>query len=180
VVASPVLVRNVNRSACHTGRVRSAGPSATEPQRDVGPDPAPDDDGLKEACGVFGVYAPGQHVAHLTYLGLYALQHRGQESAGIAVADGRSITVVPIYRARERGEMAGLDDLRGQVAVLHSPRAARRLSELVGSGDRSAIRIAAISRPTAEAAGEGWQEVRVASSPNDTELLALAAWLCET
>ena len=52
------------------------------------------DDAPKEACGVFGVYAPGQPVAHLTYLGLYALQHRGQESAGIAVADGRSITVV--------------------------------------------------------------------------------------
>jgi amidophosphoribosyltransferase len=45
------------------------------------------------ACGVFGVYAPGQHVAHLTYLGLYALQHRGQESAGIAVSDGSTITV---------------------------------------------------------------------------------------
>jgi len=65
--------------------VRSGGPSESEPQRD---------DGLKEACGVFGVYAPGQPVAHFTYLGLYALQHRGQESAGIAVADGRSITVV--------------------------------------------------------------------------------------
>lgn len=45
-------------------------------------------------CGVFGVYAPGQPVAHLTYLGLYALQHRGQESAGMAVSDGASVTVV--------------------------------------------------------------------------------------
>ena len=43
------------------------------------------DDTPKEACGVFGIYAPGQPVAHLTYLGLYALQHRGQESAGMAV-----------------------------------------------------------------------------------------------
>ena len=43
---------------------------------------SPDDDTPKEACGVFGVFAPGQPVAHLTYLGLYALQHRGQESAG--------------------------------------------------------------------------------------------------
>ena len=50
--------------------------------------------GLKEACGVFGVYAPGQPVAHLTFLGLYALQHRGQEAAGMAVSDGDSITVV--------------------------------------------------------------------------------------
>ena len=46
------------------------------------------------ACGVFGVYAPGQPVSHLAYLGLYALQHRGQESAGIAVSDGETITVV--------------------------------------------------------------------------------------
>ncbi|MBW3555563.1 MAG: amidophosphoribosyltransferase [Actinobacteria bacterium] len=46
-----------------------------------------------EACGVFGVYAPGQPVAHLTYDGLYALQHRGQESAGMAVSDGDFITV---------------------------------------------------------------------------------------
>jgi amidophosphoribosyltransferase len=50
--------------------------------------------GPKDACGVFGIYAPGQPVAHLSYLGLYALQHRGQESAGIAVSDGESITVV--------------------------------------------------------------------------------------
>ena len=42
----------------------------------------------KEECGVFGVFAPGEDVAALTYLGLYALQHRGQESAGIAVTDG--------------------------------------------------------------------------------------------
>ena len=54
----------------------------------------PDDDSPKEACGVFGVYAPGQPVAHLTYLGLYALQHRGQESAGMAVSDGEQVTVV--------------------------------------------------------------------------------------
>ncbi len=51
------------------------------------------DDGLREACGVFGVFAPGKPVSHLTYLGLYALQHRGQESAGMAVADGETLTV---------------------------------------------------------------------------------------
>jgi amidophosphoribosyltransferase len=51
------------------------------------------DDSPKEACGVFGVYAPGQAVAHLTYLGMYALQHRGQESAGMAVSDGATLMV---------------------------------------------------------------------------------------
>ncbi|HEV7851499.1 MAG TPA: hypothetical protein VGP27_09075, partial [Mycobacterium sp.] len=49
---------------------------------------APVSDEPKEECGVFGVWAPGEEVAKLTYYGLYALQHRGQEAAGIAVADG--------------------------------------------------------------------------------------------
>jgi amidophosphoribosyltransferase len=47
----------------------------------------------KEACGLFGVWAPGEDVARLTYFGLHALQHRGQESAGIAVSDGQNILV---------------------------------------------------------------------------------------
>ena len=47
-----------------------------------------------EACGVFGVFSPGSAVAHLAYLGIYALQHRGQESAGIATSDGDHLTVV--------------------------------------------------------------------------------------
>jgi amidophosphoribosyltransferase len=46
-----------------------------------------------EECGVFGVYAPGQDAAHLISFGLFALQHRGQESAGIAVSDGQTTTV---------------------------------------------------------------------------------------
>ncbi len=49
---------------------------------------------LREACGVFGILLPGAEVARLTYDGLYALQHRGQESAGMAVADGTDLTVV--------------------------------------------------------------------------------------
>jgi amidophosphoribosyltransferase len=50
-------------------------------------------DSPKEACGVFGVRDPQQPAAHLTYLGLFALQHRGQESAGIAVSDGTKIMI---------------------------------------------------------------------------------------
>jgi amidophosphoribosyltransferase len=48
-------------------------------------------DRFQEACGVFAVLAPGQPVASLCYFGLYALQHRGQESAGIAVFDGSKV-----------------------------------------------------------------------------------------
>jgi amidophosphoribosyltransferase len=47
----------------------------------------------REECGVFGVWAPGEEVAKLTYFGLYALQHRGQEAAGIAVSDGSQVLV---------------------------------------------------------------------------------------
>ncbi|MFA5786853.1 MAG: amidophosphoribosyltransferase [Actinomycetota bacterium] len=52
------------------------------------------DEGPREACGVFGIWAPpGTEVSKHIFYGLYALQHRGQESAGIAVSDGRSIVV---------------------------------------------------------------------------------------
>ena len=53
----------------------------------------PSDRPPQDACGVFGVWAPGEEVAKLAYYGLYALQHRGQESAGIAVSDGGRIVV---------------------------------------------------------------------------------------
>ena len=45
----------------------------------------------KEECGLFGVWAPGDDVARLTYFGLFAQQHRGQESCGIAVSDGQNV-----------------------------------------------------------------------------------------
>lgn len=51
------------------------------------------DDKPHEECGVFGIYAPGEEVARTTFFGLYALQHRGQESAGIAATDGSHISV---------------------------------------------------------------------------------------
>ena len=51
------------------------------------------EDRPEEACGVFATYAPGEEVGRMTYFGLQALQHRGQESAGIAVADGHTLTV---------------------------------------------------------------------------------------
>ena len=51
------------------------------------------DDSPKEECGVFGIFAPGEEVARITFFGLFALQHRGQESAGIAVSDGKRIKI---------------------------------------------------------------------------------------
>jgi amidophosphoribosyltransferase len=52
-----------------------------------------EDDHPHEECGVIGVFAPNEDVARMTFFGLYALQHRGQEAAGIAVADGQTISM---------------------------------------------------------------------------------------
>lgn len=68
---------------------------------------------IGHACGVFGVYAPGQPVSNLVYLGLFALQHRGQESAGISVSDGETITVV-----KDMGLVSQVFDER-RLAPLH-------------------------------------------------------------
>lgn len=71
------------------------------------------DDGRPgEECGVFGVYAPGKPVAHLCYLGIFALQHRGQESAGIATSDGHHLTVV-----KDMGLVSSVFDDRTLVAL---------------------------------------------------------------
>lgn len=75
----------------------------------------------QDACGVFGVWAPGEQVAKLSYFGLYALQHRGQESAGIAVADGNHIVVY-----KDMGLVSqvftedSLEALQGHLAIGHT------------------------------------------------------------
>ncbi len=75
----------------------------------------------EEACGVFGVYAPGEDVARLTYFGLHALQHRGQESAGIAVGDGETVTVTKNLGLVSRVfRESDLDSLPGDVAMGHT------------------------------------------------------------
>ncbi len=66
---------------------------APRPDGRLSHDLLPHEKGPQDACGVFGVWAPGEEVAKLAYFGLYALQHRGQESAGIATSDGRHLLV---------------------------------------------------------------------------------------
>jgi amidophosphoribosyltransferase len=71
-------------------------------------------------CGVFGVWAPGEDVAKLTYFGLYALQHRGQESAGIAVSNGRQILVYKdMGLVSQAFDETTLDSLKGHLAIGH-------------------------------------------------------------
>jgi amidophosphoribosyltransferase len=73
-----------------------------------------------EECGVFGVWAPGEDVANLTYYGLYALQHRGQEAAGIAVSDGRRMVVFKdLGLVSQVFDEQVLASLKGHIAVGH-------------------------------------------------------------
>ncbi|WP_245928631.1 amidophosphoribosyltransferase [Murinocardiopsis flavida] len=74
----------------------------------------------QDACGVFGVWAPGEEVSKLSYFGLYALQHRGQESAGIALSDGERIVVYKdMGLVSQVFNEATLDSLRGYLAIGH-------------------------------------------------------------
>src|SRR5262249_52637115 len=78
-------------------------------------------DELNEACGLFGVWAPGEDVARITFFGLFSLQHRGQESAGMAVSDGQHILVF-----RELGLVSQVFDertlatLQGDLCIGHT------------------------------------------------------------
>ena len=81
----------------------------------------PLDRGPQDACGVFGVWAPGEEIAKLTYFGLYALQHRGQESAGIAASNGKQILIYrdmglvsQVFHERD------LEMLQGHIALGHT------------------------------------------------------------
>ncbi|MFT4083989.1 MAG: amidophosphoribosyltransferase [Nocardioides sp.] len=81
----------------------------------------PHDLGPQDQCGVFGVWAPGEDVAKLTYFGLYALQHRGQESAGIAVSNGRQILVYKdMGLVSQVFDETILDTLQGHLAIGHA------------------------------------------------------------
>ena len=80
----------------------------------------PTDRPPRDACGVFGVWSPGEDVAKLAYFGLYALQHRGQESAGIAVSDGTRIVVFKdMGLVPQVFDESVLNTLRGHIAVGH-------------------------------------------------------------
>jgi amidophosphoribosyltransferase len=72
-------------------------------------------------CGVFGVRAPSRDVARLSYFGLYALQHRGQESAGIAVSeDGRLTALRDLGLVPQVFDERSLSGLRGELAIGHT------------------------------------------------------------
>jgi len=103
----------------------------------------PSNDKFKDECGVFGVYANNPiDVASMTYYGLYALQHRGQESAGIAVADGEKIDIHKgLGLITEAFKQDDLEKLKGHIAIGHV-----RYSTAGGKGIENAQPILATSK----------------------------------
>jgi amidophosphoribosyltransferase len=85
------------------------------------PGRAEDRDGPRDECGVFGIYAPGHEVSRLSYFALYALQHRGQESAGIAAADrgGQIVTRRELGLVSQVFSENDLRTLAGDLAIGH-------------------------------------------------------------
>ncbi len=78
-------------------------------------------EGPKEECGLFGVWAPGEEVARLAYFGLFAQQHRGQESAGIAVSDGQNLLVYKeLGLVSQVFNEATLTTLQGDLGIGHT------------------------------------------------------------
>ena len=81
----------------------------------------PGEKGPQDACGVFGIYAPGEEVSKLTFFGLYALQHRGQESAGIATSNGEQILVFKdMGLVSQVFDERALQSLTGHIAIGHT------------------------------------------------------------
>lgn len=90
----------------------------------------------------------------------------------------QQIVAVAVYRAVTIAQ-PDLGSANGSVAMIHSPRAAVRFAELIGSSERATIAIAAISDAAAAAAGTGWKTIEAAAEPTEQALLALAARLCQ-
>ena len=104
---------------------------------------------MHESCGVFGVYAPTEDVARLTFFALFALQHRGQESAGIATTDGKRLQVyAQMGLVSQVFDEHSLTHLTGDIAIGHnrySTRGSSRVTNvqpiIVGEG-KNALAIA--------------------------------------
>lgn len=112
-VLPPILLANLMTFPAHH-------PGFPNPEQSsyVAPDQA---DKPEEACGIFGLYAPGEDVARLAYFGLFALQHRGQESAGIATFDqGQSHCYKHMGLVSQVFDDRILQSLPGQLAVGHT------------------------------------------------------------
>ena len=144
----------------------------------------PQDRGPQDACGVFGVWAPGEDVAKLTYFGIYALQHRGQESAGIAVSNGRQILVYKdMGLVSQVFDESTLESLRGHLGIGHARYSTTGAStwhnaqptfhptesgSIALAHNGNLINTAELARMVEEGEADGQLDLRMPVSTNDT------------
>lgn len=141
-----------------------------------------EDDSPKEECGVIGIFAPNEDVARMAFFGLYALQHRGQEAAGIAVADGRAMSIHKgVGLVSQVFTPAAMERLNGHYAIGHT-----RYSTTGSSSERNAqpFMIETMNGPlalahngnlvnSAELRDELMQQGVGLSSSSDTEVMTM-------
>jgi amidophosphoribosyltransferase len=109
------------RAAGTATRMNTRGAPVPRGDGQLNHDLDPQEKGPQDECGVFGVWAPGEEVAKLTYFGLYALQHRGQEAAGIAASDGSGVVVYKdLGLVAQVFDESTLSSLRGHLAIGHT------------------------------------------------------------
>jgi amidophosphoribosyltransferase len=147
----------------------------------------PQDQGPQDACGVFGVWAPGEEVAKLAYYGLYALQHRGQESAGIAVSNGRQILVYKdMGLVSQVFDESTLASLNGHLAVGHCRYSTTGAStwhnaqptfhptatgSIALAHNGNLTNTADLAEQLTDGAANGQADLRMPSSSNDTSVV---------
>jgi len=121
---------------------------------------------LHESCGVFGIYAPNEDVARLTFFALFALQHRGQESAGIATTDGKRLQVfADMGLVSQVFSEESLSSLTGNIAIGHNRYSTRGSSR--------------ITNVQPVVVGEGSDTIAVAHNGNIINAEYLHKELCE-
>ena len=121
---------------------------------------------MHESCGVFGVYAPNEDVARITFFALFALQHRGQESAGIATTDGKKLNVYArMGLVSQVFSEESLSNLTGNIAIGHNRYSTR------GSSRASNVQPIVV--------GRGSNAVAVAHNGNIVNAEHLYEELCE-
>ena len=167
-----LLVTSANAVRCAGQRLRSldalpvyaGGPATAEAAREAG-------------LTVTGSGPAGIDALLETVPGELRLLHLCGVNRKQPAAMAHRITQLPVYRSSAVPNPVGIERVAGAVALVHSPRAGRRLAELAIESERTAI--AAISPAAASACGAGWEEIAIADCPRDDVLLSLGARLCE-
>jgi amidophosphoribosyltransferase len=142
----------------------------------------------RDACGVVGIYAPDEDVARLSYYALYALQHRGQESAGIAISDGQTIVVYKdLGLVAQVFDETVLKSLRGYVAIGHTRYSttgstswenaqptykSSPAGQIALAHNGNLVNSVALKRSLHEAGGDPTPEAARLPSSSDTDLVA--------